>query len=141
MIKLNDYFHNLHIFFIYWYFARWIIIRFDVDWTSSFISINLVDVIISLTIKTLFDFVIINEQLTWYLRILVQKIIFYQTINLLNAVDFHNQRWQFFSSLMTFFDQIIFAIRKFECKILLCFSIRRIIFCWLIIYTSITRIL
>jgi hypothetical protein len=41
---------------------------------------------------------------------------------------------------MTLFDQIIFAIHKLECKISLCFSMRRIIFCWLLICTSITRI-
>ncbi len=41
---------------------------------------------------------------------------------------------------MTFFDQIILAIRKFECKISFCFSMRRIIFCWLFICTSIIRI-
>jgi hypothetical protein len=45
-----------------------------------------------------------------------------------------------FSSLMTLFDQIILAIRKFECKISFCFSMRRIIFCWLLVCTSITRI-
>jgi hypothetical protein len=45
-----------------------------------------------------------------------------------------------FFSLMTFFDQITFAIRKLKCKISFCFSMRRIIFCWLIIYTSIRRI-
>jgi hypothetical protein len=54
-------------------------------------SINLVDVIISLTIKTLLDSAIVNKQLARYLRILVQKIIFYQTINLLNVVNLHNQ--------------------------------------------------
>jgi hypothetical protein len=35
----------------------------------------------------------------------------------------------FFSSLMTLLDQIIFAIRKLECKISFCFSMRRIICC------------
>jgi hypothetical protein len=45
----------------------------------------------------------------------------------------------FFSSLMTLFDQIIVAIRKLECKISFCFSMRRIIFCWLFVCTSITR--
>jgi hypothetical protein len=46
----------------------------------------------------------------------------------------------FFVSLITLFDQIIFAIRKLECKISFCFSMRRIIFCWLLVCTSITRI-
>ncbi len=45
-----------------------------------------------------------------------------------------------FSSLMTFFDQIILAIRRLECKISFCFLMRRIIFCWLLICTSIIRI-
>jgi hypothetical protein len=45
-----------------------------------------------------------------------------------------------FSSLMTLLDQTILAIRKFECKISFCFSMRRIIFCWLLVCTSITRI-
>ncbi len=45
-----------------------------------------------------------------------------------------------FFLLMTFFDQIIFAIRKFECKISFCFLMRRIISCWLLVCTSITRI-
>jgi hypothetical protein len=35
----------------------------------------------------------------------------------------------FFSSLMTLFDQTTFAIRKVECKISFCFSMRWIIFC------------
>ncbi len=46
----------------------------------------------------------------------------------------------FFSSLMTLFDQIILAIRKFEYKISFCFSMRRMIFCWLFVCTSIIRI-
>ncbi len=45
-----------------------------------------------------------------------------------------------FSSLMTLFDQIILAIRKLECKVSFCFSMRRIIFCWLFVCTSIIRI-
>jgi hypothetical protein len=45
-----------------------------------------------------------------------------------------------FFSLMTLFDQTILAIRKLECKISFCFSMRRIISCWLFICTSITRI-
>ncbi len=45
-----------------------------------------------------------------------------------------------FSSLMTLFDQIILAIRKFECRISFCFSMRRIIFCWLLVCMSIIRI-
>ncbi len=45
-----------------------------------------------------------------------------------------------FFSLMTFFDQIIFAIRKLECKISFCFSMRRIISYWLFVCTSIIRI-
>jgi hypothetical protein len=83
-------------FFVDWYLARWIIMRFDADWTSSLISTNLVDVIISLIIKTLFDSTIVNKQFAKYLRVFVQKIISYQTINLLCAVNFHNQRRQFF---------------------------------------------
>jgi hypothetical protein len=45
-----------------------------------------------------------------------------------------------FSSLMTFFDQTTLTIRKLECKISFCFSMRRIIFCWLLVCTLITRI-
>jgi hypothetical protein len=45
----------------------------------------------------------------------------------------------FFSSLMTFFDQTTLAIRKFEYKVSFCFSMRRIIFYWLFICTSIIR--
>ncbi len=45
----------------------------------------------------------------------------------------------FFSSLMTLFDQIILAIRRFECKVSFYFSMRRIIFCWLFVCTSIIR--
>jgi hypothetical protein len=45
-----------------------------------------------------------------------------------------------FSSLMTFFDQIILAIRKFECKVSFCFLMRRIISYWLLVCTSIIRI-
>jgi hypothetical protein len=82
--------------FIDRYFARWIIMRFDTNWTSSFMSTNLVDVIISLIIKALFDSTIINKQFAKYLRILVQKIVFYQTINLFCVVNLHNQWWQFF---------------------------------------------
>ncbi len=82
--------------FIDEYFARWIIMRFDVNWTSSFMSTNLVDVIISLIIKALLDSTIVNEQLAWYLRILVQKFVFYQTINLLSVMNLHDQQRQFF---------------------------------------------
>ncbi len=42
---------------------------------------------------------------------------------------------------MTLFDQIILAIRRLECKISFWFSMRRMIFCWLFICTSIIRIL
>ncbi len=45
----------------------------------------------------------------------------------------------FFFSLIAFLDQITFAMRKLECKISFCFSIRWMIFFWLIVYTSITR--
>jgi hypothetical protein len=83
-------------FLVHRYLARWIIMRLDTDWTSSFMSTNLVDVIISLTIKALLDSTIINKQLARYLRVLVQKIVSYQTINLLNLVNLHNQWWQFF---------------------------------------------
>ncbi len=83
-------------FFVHRYFARWIIMRFDTDWTSSLMSTDLVDVIISLTIKTLLDSTIANKQFVKYLRVFVQKIVFYQTINLLNVVNLHNQWWQFF---------------------------------------------
>ncbi len=78
------------------YLARWIIMRFDANWTSSLISTDFVDVIISLTIKTLFDSTIINKQLSKYLRVLVQKIIFYQTIDLFCVVNLYNQWRQFF---------------------------------------------
>jgi hypothetical protein len=78
-------------FFVDRYLARWIIIRLNTNWTSSLISTNLVDVFISLTIKALFDSTIINKQFAKYLRIFVQKIFFYQTINLLNVVNLHNQ--------------------------------------------------
>ncbi len=70
--------------------------RFDADWTSSLISTDLVDVIISLTIKALLDSTVANKQLARYLRILVQKIVFYQTIDLLYAENLHNQWRQFF---------------------------------------------
>jgi hypothetical protein len=80
-------------FLVHQYFARKIIMRFDINWVSSFMSTNLVDVIISLTIKTLFDSTIVNKQLARYLRVFVQKIVFYQTINLLNVVNLHNQWW------------------------------------------------
>ncbi len=83
-------------FFVDEYFARWVIMRFDANWTSSFMSTDLVDVIISLTIKALLDSTIVNKQLAWYLRILVQKFVFYQTINLLSAMNLHNQRRQLF---------------------------------------------
>jgi hypothetical protein len=59
-------------------------------------STDLVDVIISLTIKALLDSTIANKQLAKYLRVLVQKIVFYQTIDLFCAVNLHNQRRQFF---------------------------------------------
>jgi hypothetical protein len=78
------------------YLARWIIMRLDADWTSSLMSTDLVDVIISLTIKALLDSTVVNKQLARYLRIFVQKIVFYQTIDLLCAVNFHNQWRQFF---------------------------------------------
>ncbi len=78
------------------YLARWIIMRFDADWTSSLMSTDLVDVIISLTIKALLDSTVVNKQLARYLRILVQKIVFYQTIDLFCAVCLHNQWRQFF---------------------------------------------
>jgi hypothetical protein len=75
------------------YSARKIIMRLDTNWASSLMSTNLVDMIISLTIKTLLDSTIANKQLARYLRIFVQKIVFYQTINLLNVVNLHNQWW------------------------------------------------
>ncbi len=124
---------------VYRYFARWIIMRLNTNWTSSLMSTDLVDVIIWLTIKALLNSTIVNKQLAKYLRVLVQKIVFYQTINSFNAVNLHNQWWQFFFSLMTLLDQITFAIRRFECKISFCFSMRRIIFCWLFVCTSITH--
>ncbi len=127
-------------FFVDRYLARWIIVRLDTNWTSSLISTNLVDVIILLTIKTLLDSTIVNKQFARYLRVLVQKIVFYQTINLFNALIFIINDDNSFSSLMTFFDQITFAILKLECKISFCFSMRRIIFCWLLICTSIIHI-
>jgi hypothetical protein len=83
-------------FFIDRYFARWIIMRFDTNWTSSLMSTNLVDMFISLTIKTLLDSTIVNKQRARYLRIFVQKIVSYQTINLLSVVNLHNQWWQLF---------------------------------------------
>ncbi len=45
----------------------------------------------------------------------------------------------FFSSLIALFDQTTLAMRKFECKISFYLSIRWMIFCWLIVCTSITR--
>jgi hypothetical protein len=78
------------------YFARWIIMQLDANWTSSLMSTDLVDVIISLTIKALFDSTIVNKQLAKYLRIFVQKIVFYQTIDLFCVVNLHNQWRQFF---------------------------------------------
>jgi hypothetical protein len=59
------------------YLARWFIMRFDTNWTSLLMSTNLVDVIISLIIKTLFNSIIVNKQFARNLRILVQKIVFY----------------------------------------------------------------
>ncbi len=82
--------------FVHRYFARWIIMRLNTNWTSSLMSINLVDVIISLTIKALLDSTIINKQFAKYLRVFVQKIVFYQTINLLNVVNLYNQWLQLF---------------------------------------------
>ncbi len=82
--------------FVHRYLARWIIMRLSTNWTSSLMSTDLVDVIISLTIKTLLDSTIVNKQLAKYLRVLVQKIVTYETINLLSAVNLHNQWWQLF---------------------------------------------
>ncbi len=59
-------------------------------------STDFVDVIISLTIKALLDSTVVNKQFARYLRILMQKIVFYQTINLFYVVYLHNQWWQFF---------------------------------------------
>ncbi len=78
-------------FLVYRYFAYWIIIRFRANRTSSLMFTNFVDVIISSTIKTLFDFAIINKQIAWNLQVLVQKIVFDQTINLFRVVCFHDQ--------------------------------------------------
>jgi hypothetical protein len=75
------------------HFACEIIMRFKTDWISSFISTNLVDVFISLTIETLLDSAIINEQFTNYLRVLVKQIVFDQTIRLLDVVDLDNKWW------------------------------------------------
>ncbi len=45
----------------------------------------------------------------------------------------------FFLSLIALLDQTTFAMRKLECKISFCFSIHWMIFCWLVVCTSITR--
>jgi hypothetical protein len=42
--------------------------------------------------------------------------------------------------LLTLFDQIILTIFNLEWNVLFCFSILLMIFCWLIVWTSITRI-
>jgi hypothetical protein len=55
-------------------------------------SADLVDMIISLTVETLFDSAIANKQLARNLRVFVQKIVSNQTIRLLRAVCFHDQR-------------------------------------------------
>jgi hypothetical protein len=54
-------------------------------------STDLADVIIPLTIKALLDSTVANKQLARYLRVLVQKIVSYQAIDLLCAVSLHNQ--------------------------------------------------
>ncbi len=45
----------------------------------------------------------------------------------------------FFSLLTTFFDHAILTIFKLECKISFCFFMRRMIFCWFVVWTSTTR--
>jgi hypothetical protein len=77
--------------FIHRHFAREVVVKFETNETSFFISTNLVDVIISLTIKTLFDFAIADKQFARHLCVIMQKIVFDQTINLLDVVNFHDQ--------------------------------------------------
>jgi hypothetical protein len=77
--------------FIYRHLAREVVMRFEADETSFFISTNLVDVIISLTIETLLDSAIADKQFARHLCIFMQKIVFNQTINLFDVVDFHDQ--------------------------------------------------
>jgi hypothetical protein len=47
--------------FIHRHFAREVVVRFEADEASFFISTNLVDVIISLTIETLLDSAIADK--------------------------------------------------------------------------------
>jgi hypothetical protein len=77
-------------FFIHRHFAREVVIKLEADETSSFISTDLVDVIIFLTVETLLDFAIIDKQFARHLCIIMQKIVFDQTINLLDVVNFHD---------------------------------------------------
>jgi hypothetical protein len=46
---------------IYRHLAREVVVRLEADKTSSLISTNLIDVIISLTIKTLLDFAVADK--------------------------------------------------------------------------------
>jgi hypothetical protein len=78
-------------FFIHRHLAREVVMKLEANETSSFISTNLVDVIISLTVKTLLDFAIVDKQFARHLCVIMQKIVFDQTINLLDVVNFHDQ--------------------------------------------------
>jgi hypothetical protein len=77
-------------FLIHRHFTREVIMRFEANETLFFISTNFVDVIISLTIKTLLDFAVVDKQFARHLCIIMQKIVFNQTINLLDVVNFYD---------------------------------------------------
>ncbi len=67
----------------------------------------------------------------------MEEIVFDQAIDLFCAVYFYNQWKLFFSLLLTLFDQITRVILSLECNVSFCFFIRQMIFCWLIVATSI----
>jgi hypothetical protein len=77
--------------FIHRHLARKVVVKLEADETSFFISTNFVDVIISLTVETLLDFAIIDKQFARHLCVIMQKIVFDQTINLLDVVNFRDQ--------------------------------------------------
>jgi hypothetical protein len=57
--------------FIYRCFARNVVVLFEIDETSSFISTNVDYVIVSLTIKTMLDSTIIDKKLACNVRIFI----------------------------------------------------------------------
>jgi hypothetical protein len=71
--------------------------------TSFFVFANLNYVIVALTIETLFDFVIIDKVFTYDIEILVKKLVSNQMISLLDVVNLHNQRKEFFVTVVNAF--------------------------------------